>query len=99
MINLLSDGNFVIEEYEFQRVHDPKGILEKPVKPERRWKVKFSSVPIASGFFSQLEAEKYIYKNSKLALWNALWQRGFQVSWDSSLLVQKFDVKHLNKEM
>ena len=96
MINLLLDGNFVTEEYEI-KVVDKKGPPEVS-HTERRWKVRFSGVPIASGFFSELEAEKYIYKNAKLALWNTLWNRGFQVSWDSSLLVQIFDVKHLNKE-
>ena len=97
MFDLLLDKIFIVEEYEIT-VIDKKG---PPVvsHQERRWKIKFSNNPIASGFFSQLEAEKYIYKNAQQALWNALWTQGFQVSWNNDLNVTKFQIKFITKEM
>ncbi len=92
MLNLLLNKEFSIEEYE----NNP---VDKKIPRDRRWKVSFSGIVIALGFFTSVDAEKYIYKHGSLALWNALWNKGFQVSWDPSIAITKFDVKHLNKEM
>jgi hypothetical protein len=97
MFDLLLNKTFIIEEYEIK-------VVDKKVPPEvfhmeRRWKVKFSDVTIAAGFVSQPEAEKYIYKNAQQAFWNALWTKGFQVSWNNNLSVTQFQIKFITKEM